>query len=75
MANSTKAYFPMNDATLMMTVVLAVSLGTKDVAAEAVWESSLESASETSGRNWDSEIVCWNCERQRMKSEQLTERT
>ena len=40
MAHSTKSYFPMNDATLMMTVGLAVSLATKDVAAEAVWESS-----------------------------------
>ena len=61
-----QACFPKNDARLMMTVVLAVSSDTNDVAAWAVWESSLESASESSGRSRDSEIVCWCYERQRI---------
>ena len=53
----------------MMTLVQAVLLDTNDVAAEAVWESSLESASESSGRNSDSEIVCWY-EKQRRSEQQ-----
>ena len=48
-----------------MTVVLAVLSDTNEVVAEAVGESSLEGASESSGGSRDSEIVCWYYERQR----------
>ena len=34
------------------------------MAAEAVRESLLEGATESSGGSRDSEIVCWYCERQ-----------
>ena len=46
-------------------VVLAVLLDTNDAAAEAVCESSLERASESSGRSRDTDIVCWFFERHR----------
>ena len=56
---------PKSDARLMMMVVLDLLLDTNKMAAEAVWESSLEGASESSGGSRDSEIVCWNDEKQR----------
>ena len=40
-----------------MTVAQAVLLSTNDMVAEAVWESSLEGVSESSGRSECSEIV------------------
>ena len=53
--------------------VLAVLLDTNDVAAEAVWESSLKIASESSGRSRDSEIVRWCCERENIGMSQDAE--
>ena len=50
-----QACFPKNDASLMTTVVQATLLHTNDVAAESAWKSSLESASESSGRSRDAQ--------------------
>ena len=64
-----QTYSPKSDARLvvLMMVVLAVLLDTNDVAAEAgdamdvdvILKRSSKGASESSGRNRDSEFVCW----------------